>query len=142
MERGLMWLPLLGIFIWLAWAGWREYNKLQAYEGWVSEFDRGKYDIRAVLAQAGHTLTWGQPTPQGPINLQHLDLNEVANIQVQVGGQPLPPGAMVKRGQPIELVLTLNDGSDRRIPFIDDDMANRWEKALQESLQALKSAST
>ena len=142
MERGLMWLPLLGTFIWLAWAGWREYQKLQAYEAWAADFDRGKYDIRAVLAQSGATLVWGQPTPQGPINLQSVDLHDVDTIQVQVNRQPLPPKTLVKRGQAIELVLLLANGSDYRIPFIDCDMANQWEKALQESLQALKSAST
>ncbi|MCF3606421.1 hypothetical protein L2E81_07160 [Planktothrix agardhii 1033] len=35
MERGLLWLPLLAIFIGLAWSGWNEYQKLEAYQAWA-----------------------------------------------------------------------------------------------------------
>ena len=45
MERGLLWLPLLGIFIWLSWAGWNEYQKLEAYRAWAESFEKSKYDI-------------------------------------------------------------------------------------------------
>ncbi len=53
MTRGLIWLPLLAIFIGLAWAGWNEYQKLEAYRAWAEQFDRAKYDIYAVLGQKG-----------------------------------------------------------------------------------------
>ena len=39
MERGLLWLPLLGVFIWLSWAGWNEYQKLEAYRAWAESFE-------------------------------------------------------------------------------------------------------
>lgn len=59
MERGLLWLPLLAVFIWLAWQGWNEYQKVEAYQNWAKHFERAKYDIYAVLAQNGSNLTWG-----------------------------------------------------------------------------------
>jgi hypothetical protein len=142
MERALTWLPLLGTFIWLAWAGWNEYQKVQTYEAWAAGFDRSKYDIRAVLAQAGPILTWGKPTRRGPIELDSLSMETVETIALHLNGRPVEPGTFVKRGQAIEIVLTATSGEVYRIPFIEFPMAQQWKKALQDSLQALKSASS
>lgn len=142
MEHALTWFPLLGIFLWLAGAGWNEYQKVQAYEAWATGADRSKYDIRAVLAQRGHTLAWGKPTRQGPIDLVSLALTEVDTITLQVNGAPVPAETYVKRGQRVDLVITTLEKVTHRIPFIEFPMAQQWKKALQESLQALKSASS
>ncbi|MBD3561673.1 hypothetical protein H6S82_22920, partial [Planktothrix sp. FACHB-1355] len=77
MERGLIWLPLLALFIWLAWAGWNEFQKVEAYRRWASQFERAKYDIYAVLGQNGSNLTWGKPTRTEPVNLQTFSLKNV-----------------------------------------------------------------
>ncbi len=139
MERGLLWLPLLGAFIGLAWAGWHEFQKVQAYEGWAAGFDRSKYDIKSMLGQRGNDLTWGRPTRQGPIDLTTLSLGQVTQLQLEVNGQPVadPPPA---KGT-LEIAVLTASGETYRIPFTDADLARRWEKALHQSLQALKSAS-
>ncbi|MEB3291360.1 MAG: hypothetical protein VKI82_15695 [Leptolyngbya sp.] len=142
MEHALTWFPLLGAFLWLAWAGWNEYQKVQAYEAWATGSDRSKYDIRAVLVQRGHTLTWGKPTRQGPIDLASLDLTEVKAITLQANGASVSAETYLKRGQRIDLVITTLENATHRIPFIEFPMAQQWKKALQESLQALKSASS
>ncbi|WOD37570.1 hypothetical protein [Nodosilinea sp. E11] len=140
MERGLLWLPLLAVFIGLAWAGWHEFQKVQAYEAWATEFDRSKYDIRSMLGQRGDDLTWGRPTRQGPIDLTTLSLHEVATLQLEIDGQPAADDVDSAKGT-IELAIATTSGETYRIPFTDPDLASRWEKALQESLQTLKSAS-
>ncbi len=53
-----MWLPLLAIFISLAWAGWNEYKKLEAYGVWAQKFDRAKYDIYSVLLILFQLVNW------------------------------------------------------------------------------------
>ncbi len=141
MERGLLWLPLLAVFVGLAWAGWNEYQKVQAYERWATDFDRSKYDIRAVLGQVGSTLTWGRPTRQGPVGLISLSLTEVEHIQLQVDGRVIEPGTEPQGGKLVHLEIGLSQGPSYQIPFTDVDLARRWQKALQELIQALKSAS-
>lgn len=141
MERGLLWLPLLGLFIWLAWAGWNEYQKVQAYESWAAGFDRSKYDFRAVLGQFGSRLTWGNPTRRGPVNLVNLDLIDVDAVNLQVDGHILPGEADCPDGQSADLVLTLKSGQMLQVPFTNGATAQEWRKALHQSLQALKSAS-
>jgi hypothetical protein len=145
MERGLLWLPLLAVFISLAWAGWHEFQKVQAYEAWAQGFDRSKYDIKAMLGQRGNDLTWGRPTRQGPVDLTTLSLHEVTSLQVEINGQPsvdngATAGTVLAKGS-VELAIATHSGKTYRIPFTDGDLAHRWEKALHQSLQALKSAS-
>ncbi|MGB3201250.1 MAG: hypothetical protein WBA99_10120 [Nodosilinea sp.] len=140
MERGLLWLPLLAVFIGLAWAGWHEYQKVQAYEAWAAEFDRSKYDIKAMLGQRGDNLTWGRPTRQGPIDLTTLSLQSVTELRLEINGQPVIDEAQPTKGI-VELAVATASGETYRIPFTDSELALRWEKALHQSLQALKSAS-
>jgi hypothetical protein len=142
MERGLLWLPLLGVFIGLAWAGWNEYQKVQAYEAWATDFDRSKYDIKAVLGQAGERLTWGRPTRRGPVDLASLSLGDVDALTLQVNDEVLDADVTPPAGQPGEIIFTLTSGEQLRVPFTDAALAQRWKKALHQSLQTLKSAST
>lgn len=142
MERGLLWLPLLVVFIGLAWAGWHEYQKVQAYEQWAQQFDRSKYDIRTMLGQTGDQLVWGQPTRQGPVNLQALSLANVETLSVRNHGQPVDPEYPPARVRQPELRFELGDGRSYTIPFTDLEITLQWFRALQQRLQALKSAST
>ncbi|MBW4485928.1 MAG: hypothetical protein KME14_25670 [Tildeniella torsiva UHER 1998/13D] len=141
MERGLLWLPLLAVFLGLAWAGRHEFQKVQAYEAWATGFDRSKYDIRSMLGQRGDDLTWGRPTRQGPIDLTTLSLQQVTTLQLEINGEVVPADQASPTGKSVELTLATASGETYRIPFTDGDLAQRWEKALHQSLQALKSAS-
>lgn len=141
MERGLMWLPLLAVFIGLAWAGWNEYQKVQAYEAWARQFEHSKYDIRAMLGQTGSQLVWGKPTRQGPIELQSLALDAVSNLAVQVKGKMIDPQAPPQTTGNAELRFELRDGASQIIPFTDLTLALQWFEALHQRLQALKSTS-
>ena len=87
MERGLLWTPLLILFIWLAWSGWNEYQKVEIYRAWAENFERAKYDIYSVLGQKDKIITWGKPTRKGVINLQTFSLEEVKEIRLLVNNQ-------------------------------------------------------
>ena len=135
MERGLLWLPLLSVFIWLAWAGWSEYQKVEAYRSWAKQFEHAKYDIYAVLGQNGSELTWGKPTRKGPINLQTFSLQNIKQIQLWVDGQLAdlqnPPPA----GRQILLKVFPTEGSAAiQIPFTEIPLAVSWGKRLQQEL--------
>lgn len=139
MERGLLWLPLLGVFIWLAWAGWSEYQKVEAYQRWAAQFERAKYDIYAVLGQQGSELTWGQPTRKGPINLVTFSLQEVQTIRLLVDEQPVDLSqefnALPSKGRHIILEFSLSDSAPPiRIPFTDVAIAVSWGQHLQQEL--------
>ena len=135
MERGLMWLPLLAIFIGLAWAGWNEYQKLEAYRVWAEQFAKAKYDIYAVLGQQEDSLTWGKPTRSGPVNLQSFSLKNVQSIQLLVNGAVVDLESPPSSGKVIVLEFLLKDAKPVQVPFTEIPLAAKWEKYLQQELQ-------
>ncbi|MDX2216600.1 MAG: hypothetical protein SFY66_25275 [Oculatellaceae cyanobacterium bins.114] len=142
MTRGLLWLPLLIVFIGLAWAGWNEYQKLETYKAWAQQFDHAKYDIYAVLGQKGNELTWGKPTRKGPIELQSFSLQEVNQIQVVVGDRVINlstvnPETLTQKSDRADLEFQLTT-TTIRIPFTELQLAIQWGNHLQQDWQALK----
>jgi hypothetical protein len=134
MERGLMWMPLLVLFFWLAWAGRNEYTKLEAYKIWAASFDRAKYDIRAVMGQSGDAISWGQPDRPAPKNIQTFSLKSVSALQLVVDGAIVDPQNPPTKGKTIGLVFVRPDQAAVTVPFTQVDLAAQWAIALQKDL--------
>ena len=149
MIHGLMWLPLLGVFIWLAQAGRTEFQKLEAYKTWAAQFDHAKYDIYSVLGQKGAELTWGKPARRAPQNLQSFSLSQVRSIELRVGKpgadrlldlSPMNPDALPAARQ-VALVFQRVDADPVRIPFTELAIALQWAKHLQQDWQTFQQGS-
>ncbi|MDV2995006.1 MAG: hypothetical protein N4J56_004660 [Chroococcidiopsis sp. SAG 2025] len=131
MERGLIWLPLLGLFFWLAWQGRNEFQKVEAYQNWAQQFEKSKYDIYAVLGQSGNELTWGKPTRTGPIDLKTFSLERVQEIRLLVEEKPVALETPPNKGKAIALEFVMQDSQDTvRIPFTEIPIAVEWGKYL------------
>ncbi len=128
-----MWLPLLAIFFGLAWAGWNEYHKLEAYKVWATQFERAKYDIYAVLGQQGNLLTWGLPTRNGVVDTAVLDLNSVEALEMEVDGRTVDPEQLPEKGR-FSLGFSLKEGGSEHIPFTDGEITKRWFVFLSKAL--------
>lgn len=137
MERGILWLVLLGVFVWLAWQGRKEYQKVEAYRNWAAQFERAKYDIYAVLGQKGSDLTWGKPTPKGPINLETFSLKDVQFIRLIVDNQAVELQTLPPKGRDIALEFVF-PSKTVRVPFTEIPLASEWGKYLQGELQRLQ----
>jgi hypothetical protein len=130
MERGLLWLPLLAIFIGLAWQGSQEYQKVEAYRIWAEQFERAKYDIYAVLGQKGSDITWGKPTPKGLIQLKTFSLNEVKKISLLLDGKAVDIENPPSKGRAIELEFVFREAATVCVPFTEIPLAAQWGKFL------------
>ncbi len=135
MVRGLLWLPLLAVFCWLAWAGWNEYQKLEAYRAWAQQFDHAKYDIYAVLGQKGLELTWGKPTRKGPIDLRTLSLRQVQAIRLRLGDQTVTLDHPPESATSVALEFQMQSSEAVTIPFTDLALAVQWGNHLQQDWQ-------
>lgn len=132
MVRGLLWLPLLVVFFWLAWSGWNEYQKVEAYKIWAEDFDNAKFDIYAVLGKKESQLTWGKPTRNGMIDLQSFSLEKVKEIKLLVGDLAVELDNLPTKGKP-SLEFNLIDESSLKIPFTDISLAAKWLTYLEKS---------
>ncbi|MBU7587197.1 MAG: hypothetical protein KAF91_30845 [Nostoc sp. TH1S01] len=138
MERGLLWLPLLIAFFWLAWQGSKEYQKVEAYRTWAEQFERAKYDIYAVLGQKDNNLTWGKPTPKGPINLETFSLLDVKEINLLVNDTSINIETPPTKGRDIKLEFVIAEPAKSiLVPFTEIPLAAQWAKYLQGALQNL-----
>jgi hypothetical protein len=139
MERGLLWLPLLALFIWLAWAGWNEYQKVEAYRRWSSDFERHKYDIYAMLGQAGDRLVWCKPTLQKPTELGSILFGEIRQVRLNINGQlvlePTNLPESTKNPRTVAIELLTNSQTVQSIPFTDVAIALNWFRYLSEQVQ-------
>lgn len=142
MERGLIWLPLLGLFMGLAWAGWNEYQKVEAYRAWAASFERAKYDVLAVLGQTGERLTWGKPTRHGPIALQSIDRSAITAVQLWVKGDAIalpttdgPDPPTLPSGEATIALHREEPQPPLQVPFTDSQLAYQWSVFLQRWLK-------
>ena len=131
MERGLLWLPVLAVFIGLAWSGWNEFKKVAAYQLWAENFDNAKYDIYAVLGRKQERLTWGKPTRKAMVDLQSFSLDDVREMSLLVNGDRVtdlknPP----QKGKVALEFKFLGDRESIQIPFTDIDLAVKWHDYL------------
>ena len=139
MERGLLWLPLLVAFFWLAWQGSREYQKVEAYRIWAENFDRAKYDIYSVLAQKGNNITWGKPTVKGIVDLETFSLSGVSNINLLIDDKAINIDELPKKAKKIELEFVFSGTSHKvYVPFTEIPLAGEWGKFLQGELQRIE----
>ena len=133
MERGLIWLPLLGLIIGLTWVGWREYQKVEGYRVWSSQFDQAKYDIYSVIGVKDKKITWGKPTPKGIMNLETFDLQNVKNIELKLGDNIIDVNDLSEKKTKDTPQLAFNFKTDKKpvlIPFTELDLAAKWQKYL------------
>lgn len=138
MERGLFWLPLLGLFFWLAWAGWNEYQKLEAYKIWAAEFDRAKYDIYAVLGQKDDRLTWGLPTRKGAVNLETFSLKTIESLRLLVNQKSADLENPPAKGRAVLEFASSDQATPIQVPFTDPALAAQWGQFLQREMQRLQ----
>lgn len=140
MERGLLWLPLLVAFIWLAWSGWNEYQKLETFKVWATDFDNAKFDIYAVLGKKERQVTWGKPTRKGVVDLSSFSLDNVKEIKLLIAGKSYDKAFLSSttlndlpnKGQ-TALDFNLIDRESIQVPFTDISLAAKWCKYLEES---------
>ncbi len=126
-----MWLPLLGMFIWLARAGSNEYQKLEAYRCWAVGFEKCKYDIYAVLGLKDGQITWGKPNKTELTDLQSFSLDRVSQIQLVIDGKSINLTSLPSSGKKINLQFQFKDSTETiNIPFTEIPLAAEWLRDL------------
>ena len=122
-------MPLLVVFIWLAWSGWNEYQKLEAYKIWAADFDNAKFDIYAVMGRKDRQITWGKPSRQGTKDLTTFSLDDVEEINLLVDHKLVDLDNLPSKGKPfLEFIFgdRNSDNSKIEIPFTDIPLAAKW----------------
>ena len=130
MLHGLLWLPLLLIFILLTALGWLERRRQNLFRNWASDSELCKLDSSGAAFLKDGELKWsafeaGKFEEKDSFTIKKLELVEL--MALTSGEAPLTNESQGK----CRLRL-VGDGKEMDVPFSDAEQAREWMDKLME----------
>ncbi len=128
MIHGLLWLPLLLVFVLLTSLGWLERRRQRLFREWAEGAELAKLDGCGAARLVDGLLTWstfeaGQLKPQGTFVIKQLELVEL--LALGSGEAPL-----TEESQGACRLRLVGGGQQKDLPFSDAERARRWIQEL------------
>ena len=128
MIHGLLWLPLLLVFVLLTALGWLERRRQQLFRDWAAGAELAKLDACGAARLVDGVLSWssfeaGKLQPQGEFVIKNLELVEL--LALGSGEAPL-----TDESQGACRLRLVGGGLQRDLPFADAERARRWIEEL------------
>ena len=130
MLHGLLWLPLLLIFVLLTALGWLERRRQNLFRRWAEGAELCKLDSSGAASLKNGKLRWsafeaGSFEDKDSFTIKKLELIEL--MALTSGEAPLTIESQGK----CRLRL-VGDGKEMDVPFSDADRAREWMEQLME----------
>jgi hypothetical protein len=124
MTEGLLWLPLLLVFVLLASLGWVERRRQRLFREWAEGAELAKLDGCGAACLRDGVLRWsrfeaGSFQPVGSFPVKNLELVEL--LALNSGEAPL-----TEESQGLCRLRLVGGGDQQEIPFSDAQRARRW----------------
>lgn len=128
MTHGLLWLPLLLVFVLLPALGLLERRRQRLFREWAAGSELSKLDGSGAARLLDGVLTWstfeaGALKPQGSFVISKLELVEL--MALGSGDAPL-----TEESQGRCRLRLVGGGEQKDLPFSDADRARRWMDQL------------
>jgi hypothetical protein len=128
MIHGLLWFPLLLVFVLLTALGWLERRRQQLFRDWAAGAELAKLDACGAARLIDGVLSWssfeaGKLQPQGEFVIKNLELVEL--LALGSGEAPL-----TDESQGACRLRLVGGGLQRDLPFADAERARRWIQEL------------
>jgi len=124
MSQGLLWLPLLLVFVLLTALGWLERRRQRLFREWAEGSELAKLDSCGAARLVDGVLTWctfeaGHLKEEGFFVIKHLELVEL--LSLRSGEAPL-----TDESQGACRLRLVGGGEQKDLPFADAERARRW----------------
>jgi hypothetical protein len=124
MSHGLVWLPLLLIFVLLTALGWLERRRQRLFREWAEGAELAKLDACGAACLRDGLLTWsrfeaGRFQPEGEFVIKTLELVEL--LSLRSGEAPL-----TEESQGACRLRLVGGGQQKDLPFADAQRARQW----------------
>jgi hypothetical protein len=128
MTQGLLWLPLLLVFVLLTALGWLERRRQRLFREWAEGAELAKLDGCGAARLLDGVLSWssfqaGSFQPLGSFLIKQLELVEL--LSLGSGEAPL-----TEESQGACRLRLVGGGEQKDIPFADAQRARRWMDEL------------
>lgn len=124
MSHGLLWLPLLLVFVLLTALGWLERRRQQLFRAWAEGAELAKLDSCGAARLVDGVLSWarfeaGKLHHEDSFVIKNLELVEL--LSLHSGEAPL-----TEESQGSCRIRLMGNGEHRDLPFSDAERARRW----------------
>ena len=124
MTQGLLWLPLLLVFVLLTARGWLERRRQRLFQEWAQGAELAKLDGCGAARLVEGVLSWcrfesGRFQPEGEFPIKQLERVEL--LSLGSGEAPLTP-----ESQGSCRLRLVGGGLQNDLPFSDAERARRW----------------
>ena len=128
MSHGLLWLPLLLVFVLLTALGWLERRRQRLFREWAEGSELAKLDSCGAARLVDGVLSWctfeaGQLQEEGSFVIKQLELVEL--LSLRSGEAPL-----TEESQGACRLRLVGGGEQKDLPFANADRARRWMDEL------------
>ena len=128
MTHGLLWLPLLLVFVLLTALGWLERRRQHLFREWAEGAELAKLDGTGAARLVDGVLSWssfesGQLQLTDSFEIKHLELVEL--LSLRSGEAPL-----TEESQGACRLRLVGGGEQKDLPFADAERARRWIEEL------------
>ncbi len=133
MIHGLLWLPLLLVFVLLTALGWLERRRQSLFLIWAKGAELSKLDSSGAARLIDGILSWstfeaGKFQEQGSFEINQLELIELIELMALTSGEA--PLTDESQGRCRLRLIGRNQEMD--VPFSDADRARQWMNQLME----------
>jgi hypothetical protein len=124
MSHGLLWLPLLLVFVLLTALGWLERRRQRLFREWAEGAELAKLDSCGAARLLEGQLSWstfeaGRFQPVDSFVIKHLELVEL--LSLGSGEAPL-----TEESQGACRLRLVGGGEQKDLPFADAQRARSW----------------
>lgn len=128
MGQGLLWLPLLLVFVLLTGLGWLVRRRQRLFRDWAAGAELAKLDAAGAARLVNGTLSWasfeaGQFCELDSFEIKQLELTEL--LSLRSGEAPL-----TEESQGACRLRLVGGGMQKDLPFSEAERARRWMDEL------------
>jgi hypothetical protein len=128
MGQGLLWLPLLLVFVLLTGLGWLERRRQRLFREWAAGAELAKLDAAGAARLVNGVLSWatfeaGAFRELGSFEIKQLELTELMSLRS--GEAPL-----TDESQGACRLRLVGGGQQKDLPFSEAERARRWMDEL------------
>jgi hypothetical protein len=128
MGHGLLWIPLLLVFLLLTSLGWLERRRQRLFRDWAAGAELAKLDAAGAARLVDGVLSWttfeaGQFRDSDSFEIKQLELTEL--LSLRSGEAPL-----TEESQGACRLRLVGGGQQKDLPFSDAERARRWMNEL------------
>jgi hypothetical protein len=128
MAHGLLWIPLLLVFLLLTSLGWLERRRQRLFRDWAAGAELAKLDAAGAARLVNGMVSWatfeaGQFRESDAFEIKQLELTEL--LSLRSGEAPL-----TEESQGACRLRLVGGGMQKDLPFSDAERARRWMSEL------------